>query len=182
MWAAPPAPHGECAVVERDALAHSNEAVPALACSGNGSRAIVDDFDLECGGGVAKRHVGARRAAVLARVRQRFLHDPVRGEVEPGRQRPRFAVDAQLDLQARSARLREQWIELGDAWLWVERELVAGGSQDAEQAAHLAEGVARGRADRAQRLSSLVGILLDEWFRGAGLDDDHTDRVSDHVV
>ena len=75
--------------------------------------AVVDDLDLERVGAVAQRAPRrARSPGVLERVRERLLHDPVGGQVDARRQRPRLALDAQLDRQPGAAHLREQRVEL----------------------------------------------------------------------
>ena len=57
-------------------------------------------------------------ARVLERVRQALLDDPVRGEVDRGRQRRGLALDVELDRQARAADLVQQRLDAcrGPGW------------------------------------------------------------------
>jgi len=50
----------------------------------------------------------ASAAAVLERVRQRLLHDPERGQLDPDRQLSPLAVDLNVDGQAGLANLRDE--------------------------------------------------------------------------
>ena len=79
--------------VEGDALAHADEAVPAARGAWRAAGAVVDDLELERVGAVRDAHGGVRMAGVLERVRERLLHDPVGGELEPDGQVARLAID-----------------------------------------------------------------------------------------
>ena len=100
-----------------------------------GARAVVCDLELEIVRVVTEKDPGARGAGVLEGIRQRLLHDPVGGEVDARRQFSRFAFDGHLDRQSGSSHLLDQPVELPQAWLWRERELLVAPAKHAEQAA-----------------------------------------------
>ena len=81
----------------------------------------VGDRQLERVGPVAERHRRVRAAGVLDDVGQRLLHDPVGGQVDALRQRPRLALDGQVDADAGGARALEQLVELAEPGLRRER-------------------------------------------------------------
>ena len=70
-------------------------------------------------------------------VGQRLLHDPVRGQVEPGGQRPGLTLDTDLDGQPGLADLLGQLGQVADARLRCQRRRVVL-TQDAEQSTQLA--------------------------------------------
>ena len=69
---------------------------------------------------------------MLARVRQRLLHDPVGGEVDAGREALAVPLDAELDRQARTARLLDEPAEIRDPGLGGERRLASVVAEDPE--------------------------------------------------
>src|SRR5215207_7458878 len=75
----------ELASVETHPLAHARESVTA-ARAVRDALSVVDDLQLEIVCPVADTHQRMRPSGVLERVRQRLLHDSVRGEVDAGRQ------------------------------------------------------------------------------------------------
>ena len=86
----------ELASKDSDALAHPDEAV-AAAITAPGTPSVVAHRYLEISVAVVDDHLSAPRACVLESVRKAFLHKPVPGEIDPGRERPRIAFDSQLD-------------------------------------------------------------------------------------
>src|SRR6185437_12037204 len=87
-----PRPALELAAVERDALAHADQAVPAalaLATALTG----VGDVELEVALAVAQTHRRRCAAAVLERVGQPLLDHAIGGQVEPGWERHRLTLD-----------------------------------------------------------------------------------------
>jgi hypothetical protein len=69
----------------------------APAISTPGPPSVVAHRHLEISVAVTDDDLGALRARVLERVRKALLDKPVRGEIDPGRERLRFAFDPQLD-------------------------------------------------------------------------------------
>ena len=119
---------------------------------------------------------------VLERVGQALLDDPVRGEVDPARERERLAVDVQLDGQPGAADLVQQRVEAVEPGLRHELGLVPVAAHRGQQAAHLGERGAAGLLDAlsASRSSpSAVGQLVPD---RADLEHHHAHRVGDDVV
>src|SRR5262245_51611713 len=86
----------ELAAVDRHPLPHPDEAMPAstaVAAAG----AVVGHRDLDAPVSVANDHVRLGRPRVLDRVREPFLYEPVRRQVDPRGQLDGLALDAQLD-------------------------------------------------------------------------------------
>ena len=121
-------------------------------------------------------------ARVLARVRQRFLHDPIGGQVGAERYGPGHALDAQLDWQASESRLLDQGLEVVEPRLGGEPEFLTVAAEHAEQARHLGECLPPGLLDGADRLQGELGCLSQDFLGGARLDDHDADGVRDHVV
>ena len=122
---------------------------------GGGALAGVGDRQLERVGAVAERDRGVRAAGVLDDVRQRLLHDPVGGQVDALRQRPRLALDGQLDADAGGAGALEQLVELAEPRL--RRELgrvVLAAAQQLQRAVHLGHRLAAEVGDPVGRLGT----------------------------
>ena len=107
----------------------------------------------------ARRTRGGRPAGVLEGVGQRLLDHPVGGHLERARQRPRLALDRQLDRQPSLPGLRDQLGELGEVRL--RRELVGlvrrGGGSRAAGAARRPLGGSRPRSSSAPPRLSRAG-------------------------
>src|SRR6266536_908396 len=173
-----PAEHG-------DALAHAEQAMATRRRAGHLGMAVavIDDLDVEAVAGVADRDGGLRRTRVPHRVGERLLHDPVGGQVQPGRQRPGLALHHQRRRQAGLVGALDEGGQLRDGWLW--RELVgcwAAPLEDADQPAHLAERLPAGGVDEAQPGIGLGGAGAEQGSGGVGLHRDHADVVRDDVV
>ena len=119
---------------------------------------------------------------MLKGVRQAFLHEPVGGQVNAGRELNRLALDPQLDRQAGLARLLDQPLDLLQAGLRGERGRLLGPSQDADHAAHLGERLAPGLLDDEQGLALLFLLGAEEPPCRGRLDGHDADAVPDHVV
>ena len=143
---------------------------------------VVEHLELDVVAAVANRHPRLRGPRVLERVRQRLLHDPVGGEVDAGRQRPRLALDRELDGQADAAHLLDQRVELCKAGLRPERGLAVGAAQQAEHAPKLAERLAPRARDRDEGLARTVGIVLEQRLARLGLHHHRADAVRHDVV
>src|SRR3954470_7830434 len=129
---------GEFPAVQRGALAHTDQPETARRRRRISVRAaVVDDLHFDLVGPVAQVHVGARRPRVLERVRQRFLHDAIRRDVDRGRQRALLALDADLDGKLGVAHARRQARKLGQAGLLGQLVAIAGLAQEPEQAVQL---------------------------------------------
>jgi len=126
-------------------------------------------------------HGRARVAGVLERVRQRLLDDPVRGQLDPDRELPTLALDAELDGKARLAELPDEGGYVVEPRLGRQR-LVHVTAEHAEQAAHLCERAASALLDRLQHLARRGVRVAEHAPLGASLQDDHRDVVGDHVV
>src|SRR6188768_2255828 len=81
---------------------------------------VVRHLDLEGRGAPPQYDLSSLRAGVAKRVRQGFLNDPVRRDVEPGSKRMRVALDDQIHCQTRLAKTNEEVVELGKAGLGAE--------------------------------------------------------------
>jgi hypothetical protein len=123
-----------------------------------------------------------RGPGVAERVRQRLLHDPVRGEVDARRQLDRIALDAVLDRQARVADLLDEPAERRHPRLRRERGQLVRAAEHPEQAAHLGERGAAGLLDGQQRLALALLLGRQQPPDGPGLDGHHRDAVGDDVV
>jgi hypothetical protein len=93
---------------------------------------VVGNGELEGSFAVADRDFGACCARVFQRVRQGFLHDSVCREVDPGRKRPRLALDRDIDQEAGCSDVLDQRVEIGDARLRGELLLVLVTAEDSE--------------------------------------------------
>ena len=100
-----------------------------------GAPAVVRDLELERARAEPDGDFGGRRTGVLDDVRERFLHDPICGEVDAGREMHGLALDAQLDRQARGAHLIDERRERIEPGLRPDRELLVVGAEDPEEAA-----------------------------------------------
>ena len=129
-------------------------------------------------------HLGRLRPGVLERVRQGLLHDPVGGQVQPGGQGRRGAVDAGGRGQASSPDPVQQRRpgQTGPA-ATAPAVLLAGLRADSLQhPAQLGQRLPARRADRAQRLPGRLRAGAEHVLGGTRLDDDHAEGVGDDVV
>src|SRR4029078_1223133 len=106
----------DLASVDRDSLAHADEAV-AAASPISAAVAVVDDRYLDRAVLVAREHLRARGARVLDGVRQALLDEAVRGQVDPRRKLRGVSFDGELDRKARLARLRDEAVQVLEAGL-----------------------------------------------------------------
>ena len=118
-----------------------------------GRRAAPSSRDLELERVAASQrttHLGVRGAGVLERVGQRLLDDAVGGEVDARRQRPRLALDAQLDREPGGAALgrRARRARRAPA-AGASSAAVVGRAQHAEHPAQLGERLAAGASRSA---------------------------------
>src|SRR4051794_35733650 len=172
----------ELAAVEGDPLAHADQSVPAVRlarCAG----AIVVDLEPQRVRLVVHSDPCARGAGVLERIRERFLHDAIGGELDPGRQRLGLAVDDEVRWQAGSPQLLGERRKVGEAGLGSEcgraLRLVL---HDADEAAHVGQRLVAGLLDDQQRLARAAGVRVEQQPRGSALDGHDGHAVRDHVV
>src|SRR5213076_112 len=128
----------EAAAVERHTLAHAHEAVPAGCCRRRGSGAVVGDLELERVRRVADLDPRPRLARVLQRVRQRLLHDPVGGQLDPDWELAWLTFDLELDGKAGFPELPDENRNVGEAGLGREW-LVRAATEHAQQTTHLGQ-------------------------------------------
>jgi hypothetical protein len=88
--------------VECHSFPHAEQAVAVvLVCSRTGP--VVCDLEAEPMVGEAHGDACLRWARVLERVGERFLNDPIGGQIDSGWKARRLALDVQVDRQPRCA-------------------------------------------------------------------------------
>ena len=97
-------------------------------------------------------------------------------------QRPRLALDRELDRQPALPGLRDELGQLREVGLRRQLVGLVGAAEEAEQAVQLDDGLPAGGLDRAERLLGLVGLPRHDAPRRAGLDAHDADVVGDDVV
>ena len=159
----------------------ADEAV-AAAVAGFRSGPVVGDLELEAVFCIADGDQRGRRAGVLERVRQSFLHDPVCGEVDAGRQLRRIPLDGQFDRESGVAHLLHEVIDADQGRLWRQGQLLLAFAEQTEESPHLAEGLVSRPLDGVERAASLHRLGVEQPPSTAGLNDDHADRMRHDVV
>ena len=145
--------------------------------------AVVSDPQLQHVLAVPQQHLGAgARAAVLAGVGQRLLHDAVGGQGQPAGQRCGHPLHGERDRQPGGPGLLQQLAELADARQRDHAGTAVIAAQHAEHAAHLGQRLPPGAGDVAQRLPGPFRRAVQGVGRPVGLHDHHADVVRDHVV
>src|SRR5437763_593468 len=142
----------------RNAFAHAQKPVAgdgAILGRCPDATAIVAYVDLDVVLSVAQRDLRLRRSGVLERVAQRLLHDPEGGQVDPRLEPLLLALDRQIDVEPRLARALDQPVELVDAGLRGERQVLVAPAEHADDAAHLAQRGAPGLLDGGESLLRL---------------------------
>jgi hypothetical protein len=119
---------------------------------------------------------------VLERVRQTFLDDPVRGEVDRGRERDGIAVDVEAYRQPGSCYVVHERVEPVEPRLRRELDAVAVAAHSSQHAPHLCEGGAPRAFDTAERVSVFFQRVWELVPHCADLQDHHADGVRDDVV
>jgi hypothetical protein len=119
--------------------------------------AVVLDDELDRVGAVAEHDLDTGAGAVLARVGQRFLRDPLDGELDAERQRARPSLEPELYGKAGRLRLPDELGELVDSRLRCEPELGAILAEQSEQAADLDQRAAARLLHGADRLERACG-------------------------
>ncbi len=119
---------------------------------------------------------------MLHHIRQPFLHQSVRSQVDARRKLDGLALDAQLDRQARFPRLLDKAVQVIEAWLRRKSRRLFGPPQHAHHAAHLGERLAPGPLDDEQGLALAVLIGPQKPSYSGRLDGHHADAVTDDVM
>ena len=132
--------------------------------------------------GIAHAHPCSLGPRVTGHVRQRLLHDPVGGEVDIGRQRPRLTVDPHVDVEARGGRPGDQVGQPLEARGGAPGRPLVDLAQDPEHRTDLTERLGGRVVDHRQRGPSLLGSLVEQVQRHPGLHVDQRDVVGQHVV
>ena len=125
---------------------------------------------------------GGGRAGVAGHVGQRLLHDPVGGQVGPGRQGTRRPLDPGADLQAGRAGPRDQAVQLGQAGGGGPGRRLVALAEHVQDRAELPQCVVGGLLDGLQGAAGLARLLVHQVQGHAGLDVDQGDVVGEHVV
>ena len=126
--------------------------------------------------------LGVLGLRVLDRVRQPFLDEAVRRQVDACRKLDRVALDAQVDRQSRLARLRDELVHVLEARLRRERRRLLRPPEHADEAAHLGERLAARLLDHLQRLALALLLGLEQAPHAGRLHRHHADTVADDVV
>ena len=182
-----PRPGLHDAPVHRGALAHAHEPVAAAGAAQlvvvARPLAVVLDAQHELVRLVRDRDAGARARRVLERVGERLLDDPVRGQVDPGRQLDGVAGHAQLHAQARPrargapARRRARCSAAPDSGSAPPPRRT--GPNRCRISASASRPV---RSISAAASTARSGFFSSTWRAARGLDHHHAQVVREHVV
>ena len=118
---------------------------------------------------------------VAHHVRQRFLDDAVRGDVDRRRHRRRPRIAVEVDRDAGATRVVDQGAELLQPWRRRQRNLLVV-AQHSDGHPQLVERLLAELLDRGQRRRGLLGMALEHVQGGTRLHVDRGDAVGDHVV
>src|SRR5215211_5054921 len=147
----------EHAAVDRDPLAHANEAVAAAVAAAD-ALAVVAHGDLDFPGAIADEYLRPLCPRMLERVGEALLDEAVGGEVDAGGERLWVALDAQLDRQPGLASLIHQLVQVLEAWLGRERRCLFGPPEHADHPAHLRQSLSPRPLDDEESLT--LALLL----------------------
>ena len=117
-----------------------------------------------------------------AGARQRLLEDPVDAEVDARRLRPRVSGDLELDLAVLLTSALYHPVNLAHSRLRRQLGRLVHPPQDAQDAAHLRQGLAAGFLDGRHRCVRAIEIVIEQLLRGFGLHDHRADAARDHGV
>lgn len=142
----------------------------------------IGDDDLQVIAVAPQQHVHAAGRAVLEGVRQPLLHDAVGDDVDAERQDLRgVALVAHDHVPSGHADRFDDGPQAREARLIAGVDVV-GGAQHGEHRTDLGEHVARGRADRGERLAGLLRAGVECRARHSRVQADDRDLVGDGVV
>ena len=148
-------PRDQIAAEQRYAFAHADQAAALRRAVGGvyGPRPIIADLQIERPFGKPDQHTGVRGAGVLHAVGQRFLHNPIGGNVERLGQLLHRAFDAQRHRQTGGAAAVGQALDLREARLrrtFLTQLVVV--PQHRKQRAHLRQRLPTGVLNGLERL------------------------------
>ncbi len=119
---------------------------------------------------------------MLERVRQAFLNEPVRGQVDARREARGFPLHLQIDGETGLSDLVDELAQVLQARLGSERRLLLGPSQHPDEPSHLGERLAACLLDHEQRFALALLLGSQQAPHARGLHGHHADAVADHVV
>ena len=163
-------------------LAHPRQAVAGRRRGRRVGAPVVVDLDGEPVVGEVQRHDGLVGVCVPAAVGQRLLHDPVRGQVDAGRQRPALTVHPHHDRQAGGRAVGDEIVEPVQPGGRPARWVLVDAAQHPERGAHLLQQFAARPLDGRQRRPGLLGVVVHQVERDPGLHVDQRDVVAEDVV
>ena len=171
----------EPAFVEGHALAHADEPM-AGGIGLSRADAGVRDLERQLVLVIAHAHAGRRRTGMGEGVRERFLHDPVRREVDARRQLDRGPLDGQLDGQPGSANAFHQRVEVPQARR-RDRSMPSSACRSTPTRRRISASAWVPVASMASRASrAAAGSTCIVLRAAARLENDDADRVRDRVV
>src|SRR5260370_21840805 len=174
----------QLAAETRDPLAHADQPVPrrrrqVTAAAG----AVIADVEGQHRFAVAHADVDAACAGVLEDVGRRLLKDAIGGEIERGRQRRRFTLDASVDLEPGGTQLLDEGGQLANPGL---RAAIWSASITApehpKEPVQFDEGFPGRRFDEAEGLCRRLWLARLHRPARTGLDRDYADIVGHDVV
>ena len=176
-------PGRQLAAVERHALAHADEPVPAAVGRRVVPPAVVGHLEAQLARAVLQAHRRARRAGVPEGVGQALLHDPVGGQVDAGRQRPGLPPDRDGHRQTGVAHVPDEVVEARETRLGGERRVLVGAlAERPEHPPQLAERLPPRVLHGGDRAPRPLGVGVEHRLGGLGLHDHHAQAVGHDVV
>jgi hypothetical protein len=173
-------PHGESAARGCGPLPHAQQPVSGTQLGrAHGQR--VDHLDLDRFRGVPHGEPGGA-GAMLVRVGQRLLRDPVRRQVGHHRQLPRLAELTELHRKTGRRETGQQVGQPGEAGRRLGVVRLVRAAQHAHHRLNLGEHAVRRLPDVVQGGRHLIGPAVEDVGGRAGLHVDHRDVVRHHVV
>ena len=145
--------------------------------------AVIGDLDDQLVIGVLDAHLTACGSRVRHHVGDRLLDDPVRGQLDVGRQRPAGTPPRHRYADPGIAGQGRQLADVGQAGRRGRRQRAAVGlPEPGQHPPQAGQGVPAGALDHAQRGAGHGRLVIDDQRAGTGLDGDDPDAVRHHVV
>ncbi len=165
-------------------LPHADEPPAGSRCVRVLAGAVVEDLDLEPVRAVGDAHGRRPGPGVLHHVGERLLDDPVRRDVDRGRQRHRLAGDRGRHLEPGGTDRGDELLEPVQARLRGESLVVrrVRVPEQPQHPAHLLEPPARGLLDRGQAVPGALGVAVEHVAGAARLHHDGRQAVRHDVV
>ena len=177
----------ERAAEHRGALAHPGDAASAAPSGAARGRAVAPSSTTSSSSASPAVADRDRRRGVAPAWRSVFVSASwtiryADRSTPAGERDGRADVAVHLDGEAGGAQRRDELVEPVQAGLRGRRRVAVAGRDARQQPPQLAERLAPGRLDRAQRRARLVGALVEDVVGRGGLHDDDRDAVRDDVV